>query len=170
MLNEKINQALNEQIGREGYASFLYMAMSSWCDYKGLQGCSNFFRRQSAEEHFHMMKIIDYIMEMDGRALVPEIMQPPSDYGAISDLFKKTFEHEKEVTASIHKIVDLSLAENDHATHNFLQWYVEEQREEENLIRSILDKIKLIGEGAHALYYIDKEVEQINNQMIKEGA
>jgi ferritin len=167
MLSTKINDALNDQIEKEGYASFLYLSMSSWCDHVGLEGCSNFFRRQSEEESFHMMKIIDYVLEMDGRAIVPKIEQPPKEYDTIVKLFEKTLVHEKDVTSSIHNLVDLALAENDHSTHNFLQWYVEEQREEENLIRTILDKIKLIGEGELSLYYIDKEVEQINNRTLK---
>lgn len=162
MLNEKMNKALNEQIGMEGYASFLYLAMSTWCDKNGLSGSSLFFRRQSEEENMHMLKIVDYIMEMDGTVAVPGIDQPTGSFDGIVSVFEMTLEHEKKVTASIHRLVDLALETNDHATHNFLQWYVEEQREEENLIRGILDKIQLIGEGPLSLYYIDKEVESIN--------
>lgn len=168
MLSKKMNEALNEQVSKEGYASFLYLSMSTWCDHQGLQGCTSFFRRQSEEENFHMMKVIDYILEMDGRAIVPNIEKPPADHANIQKLFETTLKHEKEVTASINRLVDLSLEENDHSTHNFLQWYVEEQREEENLIRTILDKIKLIGDGSQSLYYIDKEVEEINNQTLKQ--
>lgn len=167
MLSDKINAALNAQIGMEGYASFLYLSMSTWCDFNGLQGSAQFFRRQSEEEHMHMMKIVDYILEMDGKAIIPALNQPPSEFESIGKLFEETYGHEKEVTQSIHDLVDLSLSENDHSTHNFLQWYVEEQREEENLIRTILDKVKLIGQGPLSLYYIDKEVEMINAATLK---
>jgi ferritin len=167
MISDRINKALNGQIGEEAYASFLYLAMSTWCDHKGLGGCAKFFRRQSEEEHMHMMKIVDYILEMDGKVIIPQISQPPTDYKSVQAIFTSTYEHEQKVTASINYLVDLSLEENDHSTHNFLQWYVEEQREEENLIRSILDKLQLIGDGSMALYYIDKEVEQINSEAEK---
>lgn len=166
-MKELVNKALNNQIAKEGFASMLYLAMSTWCDFKGLEGCAQFFRRQSDEEHMHMTKIIDYILEMDGRAIIPEIAKPKGEFNSIVEVFEETYKHEQSVTESINNLVDLSVKENDHSTHNFLQWYVEEQREEENLIRSILDKIGLIGEGSMSLYYIDKEVESINNQTLK---
>ena len=161
---------MNGQIGEEAYASFLYLSMSTWCEHKGLEGCAKFFRRQSEEEHMHMMKIVDYILEMDGKVIIPQINQPPEDFESVQTIFTSTYDHEKRVTSCINQLVDLSLEENDHSTHNFLQWYVEEQREEENLIRSILDKLQLIGDGSMALYYIDKEVEQINLRAEKEAA
>ena len=162
MLNAKMNAALNDQIGMEGYASFVYLAISTWCDQKGMAGAASFFRRQSEEENMHMLKIVDYILEMDGTVDVPGIEKPKGQYDNIIQVFEHTLEHEKKVTQSIHKLVDLALETNDHATHNFLQWYVEEQREEETLIRTILDKINLIGDGPMSGYYIDKEVEAIN--------
>lgn len=165
-MKERINSAMNDQIAKEGYSAMVYLAMSTWCDHKGLEGCAQFFRRQSDEENMHMNKIIDYIMETDGRALIPEIPRPKSDYNSIIEVFEETYKHEQHITASINDLVDLAVKENDHGTHNFLQWYVEEQREEENLIRTILDKIRLIGEGSMSLYYIDKEVERINSQTI----
>lgn len=167
MLNEKMNKALNEQIGMEGYASFLYLAISTWCDHEGLSGSAQFFRRQSEEENLHMLKIVDYISEVDGKVVISGIEQPPSDFTSIVNVFELTLEHERKVTRAINGLVDLAQDVNDHGTHNFLQWYVEEQREEENLIRTILDKINLIGEGPLSLYYIDKEVEQINSAEIK---
>ena len=162
MLSDKMNDALNEQVGMEAYASFLYLAMATWCDSKSLVGSAQFFRRQSEEENMHMLKIVDYILESDGTVVVPAVKQPPQSFGSIQEVFEATLQHEKLVTASIHKLVDLALNVNDHATNNFLQWYVEEQREEEALIRSILDKLELIGEGPMSLYYIDKELDTIN--------
>jgi len=167
MLNERMNDALNQQIGMEGYASFLYLAISTWCENQALSGCSQFFRRQSEEENMHMLKIVDYISEVDGKVIIGGIEQPPADFSSINNIFELTLAHEQKVTQSINRLVDLAQEVNDHGTHNFLQWYVEEQREEENLIRTILDKIKLIGEGPLSLYYIDKEVEQINSAEIQ---
>ncbi len=162
MISEKMEKALNEQIELEGYASFLYLSMAAWCDTQGLEGCARFMHRQSREENEHMLKLFGYLSEVDGHALTPAIPQPPHSFESIQGLFDEVYAHEQQVTAAIHRLVALSLEENDHTTNNFLQWYVEEQREEEALMRSIIDKIKLIGEGPQSLYYIDKEVEKVN--------
>lgn len=157
-----MESALNNQIELEGYASFLYLSMASWCDNKGLAGCAEFMHRQAEEERMHMMKIFHYISEVDGRAISPGIPQPPSSWNSVQEMFNEVFKHEQKVTASIYTLLNQSIAENDYATQNFLQWYVAEQREEEALMRSILDKIKIIGEGPQSLYFIDKEIAAIN--------
>lgn len=159
--------ALNQQISLEAYASFLYLSMASWCDREGMEGCALFMHRQSAEERMHMLKIYDYISEVDGHALTPEIKQPPHEFSSIQEMFQKVYAHEQKVTASINELVALSNRENDHSTGVFLQWYVNEQREEEALMRSILDKIKLIGDGPQSLYFIDLEIAKINAAAIK---
>ncbi len=170
MISDKMILALNEQIKLEGYASFLYLSMSAWCNHEALEGCSKFMQRQSDEERFHMLKIFDYLYEVDAHALAPSIPQPPHTFENIQTLFQQVYEHEQKVTRSIHQIVDLANQENDFATLNFLQWYIEEQREEESLIRTILDKIKLIGDGPQSLYYIDKEIESINASELRQEA
>ena len=155
-------KALNEQIALEGYASFLYLSMASWCDREGVEGCAQFMHRQSEEERMHMLKIFHYLSEVDAHALTPAIKQPPHEFESVKSMFEQVYKHEQKVTASINKLVKLSYEENDFSTLEFLQWYVEEQREEENLMRTILDKIKLIGDGPSSLYYIDQEIEKIN--------
>lgn len=162
MISKEMEKALNEQIGLEGYASFLYLSMASWCDKEGMEGCSKFMHRQSEEERQHMLKIFTYLSEVDGFGLTPSINEPPHEFDSVQKMFEQVYQHEQKVTASIHKLLKISVDLNDHTTQNFLQWYVEEQREEEALMRSILDKIKLIGNGPQSLYYIDKEVEKIN--------
>lgn len=162
MLKENIEKALNEQIAMEGNASFFYLSMASWCEQQGLEGSSEFFYRQAAEEHEHMMRIFRYILEMDGKAISPAIIKAPEDFRSIQDIFSDVYEHEQKVTQSINSLVDLSAQENDHTTYQFLQWFVAEQREEETLIRSIRDKLKLIGSGPQSLYFIDKEITDIN--------
>ena len=159
--------ALNQQISLEAYASFLYLSMASWCDREGMEGCALFMHRQSAEERVHMLKIFDYLSEVDGHALTPEIKQPPHEFSSVQEMFQKVYTHEQKVTASINELVALSNRENDHSTGVFLQWYVNEQREEEALMRSILDKIKLIGDGPQCLYFIDLEIAKINASAIK---
>ncbi len=109
-----------------------------------------------------MLRIFHYISDVDGMAVTPGIKQPPVDFPSIRELFEEVYVHEQKVTASIHKLLDLCNEEDDYTTHNFLQWYITEQREEEALMRNILDKIKLIGDGPQSLYFIDKEVEAIN--------
>jgi ferritin len=162
MLSKKMETALNKQIELEGYASYLYLSMASWCDREGLAGCAKFMHRQSEEERAHMLRIFHYISEVNGHALAPAIKQPPHEFESIHSLFEQVYAHEQKVTKSIHDLVAISYKENDHTTLNFLQWYIEEQREEENLMRTILDKIRLIGNAPQSLYFIDKEVEQIN--------
>jgi ferritin len=169
MISNKVAKALNEQIELEAYASYLYLAMSAWSDAQGLSGSATFLRRQSAEEQVHMMKLFDYIIEVGGKPVVPAIAKPPESYKDAKVMFERIYEHEQEVTQAIHNLVDLAIAENDHSTHNFLQWYIEEQREEEDLMRTILDRINLIGEGPMTLYYIDKEVETINARKVPPG-
>lgn len=162
MLSEKMTQALNHQIALEGYASFLYLSMASWCDREGLEGCANFMHRQSEEEREHMLKLVHYLSEVDAHALAPAIEQPPHEFGSVQDMFASVYAHEQKVTASINDLVALAHQENDHSTSLFLQWYVDEQREEEALMRSILDKLRLIGDGPQSLYFIDLEIEKIN--------
>lgn len=167
MISNAMVAALNQQISLEAYASFLYLSMASWCDREGLEGCALFMHRQSAEERMHMLKIFGYLSEVDGHALTPEIKQPPHEFSSVQEMFQKVYAHEQKVTASINDLVALSNKENDHSTGVFLQWYVNEQREEEALMRSILDKIKLIGDGPQCLYFIDLEIAKINASAMK---
>jgi ferritin len=167
MISTKMQEALNEQIVMEAYASYLYLAMAGWFDLQGLQGCAQFMYRQSDEERVHKMRIFNYLIDMDVQAIVPPVAQPPATFKSVPDVFRSAYEHEQKVTRSINTLVDLAIEETDHATHNFLQWYVNEQREEEALMRSILDKINLIGDGPQSLYFIDKEMESVNAQQEK---
>lgn len=162
MISAKMTEALNSQIQLEGKASFLYLSMASWCDQEGLEGCAKFMHRQSAEEREHMLRIFHYLSEVDAHALTPSIEQPRHTFDSIQAMFKEVYEHEKKVTNSINNLLALAREEKDYTTENFLQWYIAEQREEENLMRSILDKLKLIGDGPLSLFYIDKEIEAVN--------
>ena len=165
-LSPKIQEALNNQIAYEGYASNFYLALAYWCDDQALQGCKKFFMRQSEEERMHMLKIYEYMSESGVHPKTSAIPQPPLDYESIQTAFSKVFDQERSVTQSIHNLLLLAQQENDYNTQQFLQWYVDEQREEEAVIRNILDRIKIIGQGGASLYYIDKEVEKINQEVI----
>ena len=154
--------ALNKQIELECYASFLYLSMASWCDKEGLESGAKFMNQQSEEERDHMLRIFHYISEVDGHALVPAVKKPPALFKSARALYEQVYKHEQKVTKAINDLVALCYKENDYSTLNFLQWYVEEQREEEALMRMVMDRIKLIGDGPQSLYYIEKEIEQIH--------
>ena len=170
MLSNKMTEALNEQIALEGNSSAAYLSIASWCETQGLSGCASFFYDQSSEERMHMMKIIHYINEMDGHAIIPAQDKPRDNYGSIQEVFDVVYQQEKKVTNAIYNLIAISNEDKDHSTQLFLQWYVAEHREEEAMVRTILDTIKLIGNGPQSLYYIDKEVEKINQQKESEEA
>lgn len=159
MLKEKIQTALNKQIELEQSSSQFYLAMASWSETLGLTGTSNFLYKHSDEERFHMLKLIRFVNERGGNALIPGLSQPPKEFDSLSNIFELLLEHELNVTESINNIVDLCLSEKDYTTYNFMQWYVSEQMEEEALARTILDKLKLIGTDKGGLYMFDRDLE-----------
>ncbi len=161
MLSQNLLSKLNHQIALEDYSANLYLAMSSWCSYKGLNGAAKFLEAHSDEEHAHMRKIFSYINETGSMAIVSSIEKPPCEFESIKDVFQKTFEHEKFVTKSINELVELCLSEKDYSTFNFLQWYVAEQHEEERLFKNILDMIDIIGLDGRGLFTVDKEIGKL---------
>jgi ferritin len=166
MISKTIEDALNKQIAMEAYASYYYLSMAAWCGQQGLSGCEKFFFRQSGEERDHMLRIFNYVVEMDGHARAPGVEQPPAHFDSVQQVLEKAYGHEQKVTRAINEIVGLCYKENDYATLDFLQWYVQEQREEEMVARTILDKVRLIGSGPQSLYYIDMELEKINQAQL----
>ena len=156
MLNKKVEDLCNRQVEREGYSSNLYLAMASWAEINGFSGVAGWLYAQSDEERMHMLKFIKYINERGGKAIMPAIKQPPVEFKTIQEVFVEVLKHEEFVTASINEIVGLTLGEKDFNTHNFLQWFVMEQVEEEASARTILDKIKLLGNKN--LYELDRDI------------
>ena len=170
MLSKVIEEALNKQVTVEAESSQVYLAMASWAEVQGLEGVSTFMYAHSDEEREHMLKLIKFINERGGHAKVSPLTAPPVKFGSFKDLFEKLFQHEVKVSKSINDLVHISLQEKDYATHNFLQWYVSEQIEEEALARTILDKINLIGDDKGGLYLFDNDVKQlIVNSAAAEG-
>jgi len=157
MLSEKMEEALNEQINKEMYSAYLYMAMSAHSKHIGLDGFANWFMVQYQEEMTHAMKIYDYINEQGGKVKLKAIKEPPSEFESPLDMFEKTLEHEKFITKSINELMDLAIKENDHATQIFLHWFVTEQIEEEANDNEIIAKLKLVGDG-NGLFMLDKEL------------
>lgn len=161
MLQQKIIDQLNEQINLEFYSSNVYLQMSSWCSKNGFAGAANFLLRHADEELEHMQKLFNYVSETGGLPLLGKIEAPRKEYASLKELFDEVLAHEKHVTASINKLVEVTFEAKDYSSFNFLQWYVAEQHEEEFLFNSILNKFKLLGEDGKALYYIDKDLEQL---------
>jgi ferritin len=158
-MNSRVEQALNEQIRKEASSSQYYLAMASWAENNGLNGTAKFMYTHSDEERFHMLKLIKFVNERGGKAEIPSIEQPPKKFDHLEKVFELLLEHEIAVTESINHLVDICLQEKDYTTHNFVQWYVSEQLEEEALARSILDKLRLIGGDKGGMYMFDRDLE-----------
>lgn len=164
MVTKKIEQSLNKQIELEASSSQYYLAMASWAENNGLSGVAAFFYQHSDEERIHMLKLIKYLNERGGKAIIPALEQPPKDFKSLQYAFDNLLKHEIMVSNEINKLVDICLKEKDYTTHNFLQWYVSEQIEEEALARTILDKLNLIGNDKGGLYLFDRDLQNISVQ------
>jgi ferritin len=159
MLSKSLEEALNNQVANEAASAHQYLAMASWADNQpGLEGVAEFFYKQSEEERMHMLKLIKYINERGGFSIIPELKQPDGRYKSLKKVFELFFTSEKNVSESINDLVNLALQEKDYATHNFLQWYVSEQIEEEALARKLNEKLELIGEDKSGLYLFDRDI------------
>lgn len=156
MVNKKVEDILNVQVEKEGYSSNLYLAMATWAETKGLEGVSKWLYAQADEERMHMLKLIGYINERGGHAIIPAFTKPPLDYKNVKHMFEEVLKHEQYVSASINEIVALCAQEKDYTTHNWIQWFVTEQIEEEASVRAIIDKLNLLGEGG--LYMFDRDI------------
>jgi len=162
MLKKKIEDICNRQVEREGYSSNLYLAMASWAEINGFSGVAGWMYTQSDEERLHMLKFIKYINERGGNAVMPALSKPPVEFKNVEEMFKEVLKHEEFVTASINEIVAMTLDEKDFNTHNFLQWFVMEQVEEEASARMILDKLRLVG--TNNMYEFDRDIIGLRKQ------
>jgi ferritin len=159
MLSEKMKQGLNAQVALEAQSSQAYLAMASWAEIQpGLDGVTAFFYRHSDEERTHMLKLIGYINDRGGFGVVPPLAQPVLTFPSLKHAFNELLKHEMHVSASINELVDVALQEKDFATHNFLQWYVAEQIEEEQLARKLNDKLEMIADDKSGLYLFDRDI------------
>jgi ferritin len=158
-MKTRIEEALNDQIKKEASSSQFYLAMASWAETKGLNGTAKFLYQHSDEERFHMLKLVKFVNERGGSANIPALEKPPVNYTTLENIFESLLQHEMEVTESINNLVDICLQEKDYTTHNFVQWYVSEQLEEEALARTILDKLRMIGSDKGGLYLFDRDLE-----------
>lgn len=162
MLNPTIEKALNQQVQLEAESSQVYLAMASWAEVNGYEGIAGFLYMHSDEERMHMLKLLKFINERGGHGVVPALKQPAAKYKGVKALFQDVLNHEIRVSTEINKLVEVCLKEKDYTTHNFLQWYVSEQIEEEALARKIIDKLKLIGSDPGGLYFFDRDIASMH--------
>ncbi|MCA9740321.1 MAG: ferritin [Deferribacteres bacterium] len=158
MLSTKMENALNEQIKNEFSSSFVYLAMSAYCDEQNLAGFAHWLRMQSQEEYGHAMKIFNYIQDREGHVVLKAIPQPESQYGSLVEVFKETLEHEKTISQMINELYALAVEEKDYPTQVMLQWFINEQVEEEKTASDILAQVKMIGDNTSALIVLDQQL------------
>jgi ferritin len=160
-LNKRVEEILNKQIEGEASSSHLYLAMASWAENKGYSGSANFLYTHSDEERQHMLKLVKFVNERGGQAIIPSLGSNNLSFTSLTDVFTLLLNHEIEVTNSVNEVVFICLEEKDYTTHNFMQWFVAEQLEEEALARSILDKLNMIDGDKSGIYMFDRDLEKI---------
>ena len=158
MLSKAMQEAINEQIKHELYSAYLYLAMSAHFEAASLAGAARWMRMQSQEEVDHAMKFFDFVNERGGRVTLQAIDQPPAEFGSPTAVFEQTLEHERKVTALIHQLYELALKEKDYPAQVMLQWFIEEQVEEEATATHILEMLKMVGDKGQALVMLDREL------------
>ncbi len=158
MIDKKMQDALNDQMNKEMYSAYLYLAMSAYFEDLGLKGFAAWMRVQGMEEMSHFKKFYDYLGERGGRILMSQIDGPPNEWKSPLEVFQEVSKHEKLVTDSINSLVDLAIKLKDHASNAMLQWFVTEQVEEEASAEEVVNHLELIGNDKSALFMMDKEL------------
>ncbi|VAV86283.1 hypothetical protein MNBD_BACTEROID02-2017 [hydrothermal vent metagenome] len=160
-MNATIEKLLNDQVKFEANASMQYLAMASWADANGYNGVAEFFYLQSEEERVHMIKLVKFINERSGKVIVPEIDKPQENYTSLNELFETFLKSEMFVTEQINHVIYECLQHKEYNVHNFMQWYVTEQLEEEAVARTLLDKLTIIGNDKSGHYLFDRDINTI---------
>ena len=160
-LSEEIETLLNEQMKVEAHSSAVYLSMSSWCDRNGFDESAGYFQKQSGEEREHMLKLFNYINDLGGRAISPEVTKIPQEFDSFRSVFEKALEQEVFVTQQFNRMADSCLNARDFVTFQFIQWFLKEQIEEEYIARRALELFDVIGEEGVGRYEIDKRVPKI---------
>ncbi len=160
MISKKMEKALNEQITAEAYSAYLYLSMAAYFEAENLPGLASWMRIQTQEETVHALKFFDFVNERRGRVVLKTIDQPPKEWESPLAAFEAAFEHEQMVTGRINDLVNLAVQEKDHATNAFLQWFVNEQVEEETSVDTIVQMLKMGQKAPGAMFMIDRELGQ----------
>jgi ferritin len=158
MLNEKIEEAFNDQLNAELYSSYLYLSMAAYFQSINLEGFANWMRCQAQEEIVHAMKFYNFVNERAGRVILTAIEGPATKWDSPLIAFEDAYRHEEKITASINNLVDLAIKEKDHAANAFLQWFVNEQVEEESSVDAVVHQLNLAGDQGSGLFMIDREL------------
>ena len=158
MFDKKLENAFNGQINAELQSAYLYLAMASWFDSQSLPGMAGWMRTQAQEELMHAMKFYDFVQERSGRVILTAMETPQADWATPLKAFQDTLSHERKVTSLIHNLVDLAIAEKDHAANAFLQWFVTEQVEEEATAEQIVDRLTIVGDSPVGLMMFDDKL------------
>ena len=157
-LSKTVQTAVNEQIQKEYYSSYLYLAMSAYLEAQNLPGMAKWTRIQSQEELGHAMKLLDHVVDRGGRVTLAAIQQPPQEYGTALELFQQVLHHEEHVTASIHALYALAVKDQDYPAQVMLQWFVTEQVEEEKSAALVVEQLKAVGESKASLMLLDRHL------------
>lgn len=160
MLTKKLQAALNEQINKEFFSEYLYLSMSAYLESIEMEGFANYFNVQAQEEHFHAMKMFNFVHDKGGRVILKTLNEPKADYKSVVDVVQESLAHEKYITKAINELMDTAIKENDHSVRSFLQWYVDEQVEEEATISKLVAKLKLINGEGFGLLTLDNQLGQ----------
>ena len=158
MISQKIVDELNSQLNKEMFSSYLYLSMSAYFDSKNLSGMSQWMKMQSQEEYEHAMKFYDFILRVGGDVKLGAIDAPQTTWKSPLQIFEDSLKHEQFISKSIHELMDSAIAESDHPTKSFLQWFVDEQVEEEDSVQQIVENIKMIGDSKGGLFMLDREL------------
>lgn len=158
MITKRMEEELNEQINKELYSSYLYLSMSAYCAATGFMGFANWMRVQAQEELAHAMKIFDYIIERGGDAKLAAVNQPDATWINLTNVFEATLKHERFISASINHLMEVAMEEKDFASMSFLNWYIDEQIEEEANADELLKKLQFISEDKNAMLLMDKDL------------
>jgi ferritin len=160
MLSKEIQDALNDQIKNEYFSSYTYLSMAAYCESINMGGFARWMRLQSQEELGHATRIFDYILNRDGRVVLQSIGKPQTKFKSLKEMFQIVLDHEREVTGMINKLYEQAISEGDHATTVELQWFIQEQVEEEKTAQEVLDKLKLAGDSVSALLILDTQLSE----------
>ena len=160
MLSEKFIEMLNEQIRFEMESAHYYMAMAAYCDFEDLPGFAHFLKVQAEEENFHAKKFYDFVNDIDGRVKMGKLNEPKNDYESLLEVFETALQHEKKVTKRIYDLMDVAQEEKAYSAMSILNWFIDEQVEEENSMNDIIIRIKRIGDNSHGLYMLDNQLGQ----------
>lgn len=161
MVSKNVEKALNEQIKREEHSSRIYLAMASWAERNGLPGAAEWLFIQTEEERVHMLRLLRYLNDRGGNAVVSSLEAPRGKYKSLLEVFQEVLKHEEYISASINDLFAICNKEKDFTTANFLQWYITEQIEEEKTARQVLDQIRIAGTDKGGLFMMDKEFAAI---------